>query len=83
MIDQAATQQDLGASARQDELNDCLRSAITVAELLVDGSHESDPIAPYTVQNAGDMIADTLRRARDLIEEGRGDVVASLVKELG
>ncbi len=67
---------------QQDEFNHCLTNAITVAELLVDGSHESDPIAPLTVQNAGDMIADSLRRARDLIEEGRGDVVASLVEKL-
>ena len=66
-----------------DEFNQCLTNAITVAELLVDGSHESDPIAPLTVQNAGDMIADTLRRARDLIDEGREDVVASLVDKLG
>ncbi len=68
---------------QQDEFNHCLTNAITVAELLVDGSHESDPIAPYTVQNAGDMIADSMKRARDIIDEGRGDVVASLIGKSG
>ena len=68
---------------QQDEFNQCLTDAITVAELLVDGSHESDPIAPRTIQHAGDMIADSVKRARDIIEEGREDVVASLVDKLG
>ena len=65
----------------QYELNDCLNNAITVAELLVDGSNPSDPIAPHTVANAGDMIADTLRRARGIIEEGREANKVSLVAQ--
>ncbi len=65
---------------QQDEFNHCLTNAITVAELLVDGSHENDPIAPYTVANAGDMMADSLRRATDIIEEGR-EASVSLVAQ--
>ena len=38
---------------QQDEFNHCLTNAITLAELLVDGSRESDPIAPYTVHAPG------------------------------
>ena len=55
---------------KQDDLNDCLSDSITVANLLVDGSNEADPIDPGTVSWAGHMIGTKLRRANELLAEG-------------
>ena len=56
--------------AQQDELNNCLTDSITLADLLVDGSHENDPIAPYTVSHAGHIIGTQLRRVEELLSKG-------------
>ena len=55
---------------KQDELNDCLSDSITVANLLVDGSNEADPIDPGTVSWAGHMVGERLRKVRELLSEG-------------
>ena len=51
----------------EDELNDCLTEAITLADLLLNGSKDVDPIDPETVAYAGHMIGARLRRAKELL----------------